>query len=108
MVPMSFGCICSDINEGVYGTDEFRMHMFKVKPCSRAYSHDWTKCPFVHPGENARRHDPRKHQYTCVLCPAFRKGSCVKGDLCEFAYGAFRKGSCVKGDLCEFEDVFKL
>nr|GEY28352.1 zinc finger CCCH domain-containing protein 29-like [Tanacetum cinerariifolium] len=47
-----------DINEGVYGTDEFRMYMFKVKPCSRAYSHDWTECPFVHPGENARRRDP--------------------------------------------------
>ncbi|KAJ0855856.1 putative transcription factor C3H family [Helianthus annuus] len=78
-----------DINEGVYGTDEFRMYMFKVKPCSRAYSHDWTECPFVHPGENARRRDPRKHQYTCVPCPEFRKGSCVKGDLCEFAHGVF-------------------
>nr|GFB31154.1 zinc finger CCCH domain-containing protein 29-like [Tanacetum cinerariifolium] len=78
-----------DINEGVYGTDEFRMYMFKVKPCSRAYSHDWTECPFVHPGENARRRDPRKHQYTCVPCPEFRKGSCVKGDTCEYAHGVF-------------------
>ncbi|XP_071709625.1 zinc finger CCCH domain-containing protein 29-like [Rutidosis leptorrhynchoides] len=78
-----------DINDGVYGTDEFRMYMFKVKPCSRAYSHDWTECPFVHPGENARRRDPRKHQYTCVPCPEFRKGSCVKGDNCEYAHGVF-------------------
>ncbi|KAI3809146.1 hypothetical protein L1987_25116 [Smallanthus sonchifolius] len=78
-----------DINEGVYGTDEFRMYVFKVKPCSRAYSHDWTECPFVHPGENARRRDPRKHQYSCVPCLEFRKGSCVKGENCEYAHGVF-------------------
>lgn len=58
-----------DINDGIYGTDEFRMYSFKVKPCSRAYSHDWTECPFVHPGENARRRDPKKYPYSCVPCP---------------------------------------
>ncbi|KAL0844636.1 hypothetical protein Bca101_017882 [Brassica carinata] len=78
-----------DINEGVYVTDEFRMFSFKVKPCSRAYSHDWTECPFVHPGENARRRDPRKYPYSCVPCPEFRKGSCPKGDSCEYAHGVF-------------------
>lgn len=78
-----------DINIGVYGSDEFRMYSFKVKPCSRAYSHDWTECPFVHPGENARRRDPRKYNYTCVPCPEFKKGSCGKGDLCEYAHGVF-------------------
>ncbi|KAL6526852.1 hypothetical protein OROGR_015942 [Orobanche gracilis] len=78
-----------DINKGVYGTDEFRMFTFKVKPCSRAYSHDWTECPFVHPGENARRRDPRKYHYTCVPCPEFKKGSCAKGDNCEYAHGVF-------------------
>lgn len=78
-----------DINNGVYGSDEFRMYSFKVKPCSRAYSHDWTECPFVHPGENARRRDPRKYHYTCVPCPEFKKGSCAKGDACEYAHGVF-------------------
>ncbi|KAF7816110.1 zinc finger CCCH domain-containing protein 66 [Senna tora] len=78
-----------DIKSGIYGTDEFRMYTFKVKPCSRAYSHDWTECPFVHPGENARRRDPRKYNYTCVPCPEFRKGSCSKGDACEYAHGIF-------------------
>lgn len=78
-----------DINNGVYGTDEFRMYTFKVKPCSRAYSHDWTECPFVHPGENARRRDPRKYPYSCVPCPEFRKGSCPKSDACEYAHGVF-------------------
>ncbi|KAI0526902.1 hypothetical protein KFK09_002495 [Dendrobium nobile] len=78
-----------DIKNGIYGTDEFRMYTFKVKPCSRAYSHDWTECPFVHPGENARRRDPRKYSYSCVPCPEFRKGSCLKGDACEYAHGVF-------------------
>ncbi|KAE9596201.1 hypothetical protein Lal_00048754 [Lupinus albus] len=78
-----------DINNGVYGTDDFRMYSFKVKPCSRAYSHDWTECPFVHPGENARRRDPRKYPYSCVPCPEFRKGTCQKGDSCEYAHGVF-------------------
>ncbi|KAK3422634.1 hypothetical protein EUGRSUZ_G03067 [Eucalyptus grandis] len=78
-----------DINVGIYSTDEFRMYAFKVKPCSRAYSHDWTECPFVHPGENARRRDPRKYPYSCVPCPEFRKGSCQKGDSCEYAHGVF-------------------
>ncbi|KAL7589826.1 hypothetical protein Lser_V15G36130 [Lactuca serriola] len=78
-----------DINNAVYGSDEFRMYTFKVKPCSRAYTHDWTECPFVHPGENARRRDPKKYNYTCVPCPEFRKGSCVNGDNCEYAHGVF-------------------
>ncbi|MBA0739860.1 hypothetical protein Gogos_013090 [Gossypium gossypioides] len=78
-----------DIKNEMYGTDEFRMYNFKVTPCSRAYSHDWTECPFVHPGENARRRDPRKHQYSCVPCPEFRKGSCKQGDNCEYAHGIF-------------------
>ncbi|XP_058782098.1 zinc finger CCCH domain-containing protein 66-like [Vicia villosa] len=78
-----------DINNGIYITDEFRMFIFKVKPCSRAYSHDWTECPFVHPGENARRRDPTMYQYTCLPCPEFRKGSCSNGDGCEYAHGIF-------------------
>ncbi|CAA7389438.1 unnamed protein product [Spirodela intermedia] len=78
-----------DIKNGIYTTDEFRMYTFKVKPCSRAYSHDWTECPFVHPGENARRRDPRKYHYSCVPCPEFRKGSCRNGDACEYAHGVF-------------------
>ncbi|KAJ6846892.1 putative zinc finger CCCH domain-containing protein 33 [Iris pallida] len=79
-----------DINDGVYGTDEFRMYSFKVKTCSRAYTHDWTECPFVHPGENARRRCPAKYAYSCVPCPEFRKSSsCRNGDACEYAHGVF-------------------
>uniref|UniRef100_J3NDT2 C3H1-type domain-containing protein n=1 Tax=Oryza brachyantha TaxID=4533 RepID=J3NDT2_ORYBR len=66
------------------------MYSFKVRACSRAYSHDWTECPFVHPGENARRRDPRKYHYSCVPCPEFKKGAgCRRGDMCEYAHGVF-------------------
>ncbi|XP_074321282.1 zinc finger CCCH domain-containing protein 24-like [Silene latifolia] len=78
-----------DIKNSIYTTDEFRMYSFKIRPCSRAYSHDWTECPFVHPGENARRRDPRKYHYSCVPCPEFRKGACRRGDMCEYAHGVF-------------------
>ncbi|XP_031272015.1 zinc finger CCCH domain-containing protein 56-like [Pistacia vera] len=78
-----------DIKDSMYTSDEFRMFSFKIRPCSRAYSHDWTECPFAHPGENARRRDPRKFHYSCVPCPDFRKGACGRGDLCEYAHGVF-------------------
>ncbi|RRT65580.1 hypothetical protein B296_00014106 [Ensete ventricosum] len=78
-----------DIKNSIYATDEFRMYSFKVRPCSRAYSHDWTECPFVHPGENARRRDPRKYHYSCVPCPDYRKGACRRGDMCDYAHGVF-------------------
>ncbi|WVZ60175.1 hypothetical protein U9M48_010228 [Paspalum notatum var. saurae] len=78
-----------DIKNSIYASDEFRMYSFKIRPCSRAYSHDWTECPFVHPGENARRRDPRKFHYSCVPCPDFRKGVCRRGDMCEYAHGVF-------------------
>ncbi|KAG6522840.1 hypothetical protein ZIOFF_019995 [Zingiber officinale] len=60
-----------DIKNNIYATDEFCMFSFKIRPCTRAYSHDWTECPFVHPGENARRCDPRKYHYSCAPCPDF-------------------------------------
>nr|CAD1819948.1 unnamed protein product [Ananas comosus var. bracteatus] len=72
-----------DIKNSVYATDEFRMYSFKVRPCSPAYSHDWTECPFVHPGENAWRRDPRKYHYSYMPCLDFRKGACRCGDMCE-------------------------
>ncbi|KAM0898636.1 hypothetical protein ACQ4PT_021803 [Festuca glaucescens] len=99
-----------DIKSSVYASDEFRMFAFKVRPCSRAYSHDWTECPFVHPGENARRRDPSKHPYTAVPCPSFRRpGGCPSGDNCEYSHGVFeswlhptqyRTRLCKEGAAC--------
>ena len=70
-------------------SDEFRMYEFKVRRCSRTRAHDWTECPFTHPGEKARRRDPRRFSYSGTACPEFRKGSCPRSDACEFAHGVF-------------------
>ncbi|KAK9027071.1 hypothetical protein V6N11_066918 [Hibiscus sabdariffa] len=72
-----------------FSCDHFPMYEFKVRRCLRARSHDWTDCPYAHPGEKARRRDPRKFHYAGFACPDFRRGSCKKGDLCEFAHGVF-------------------
>ncbi|KAG8471822.1 hypothetical protein CXB51_036126 [Gossypium anomalum] len=72
-----------------YSCDHFRMFEFKVRRCGRGRSHDWTECPYAHPGEKARRRDPRKFHYSGTACSDFRKGNCRKGDSCEFAHGVF-------------------
>ncbi|XP_022941159.1 zinc finger CCCH domain-containing protein 20-like [Cucurbita moschata] len=72
-----------------FSCDDFRMFEFKIRRCPRGRSHDWTECPYAHPGEKARRRDPRKYQYSGTACPEFRKGNCKKGDSCELAHGIF-------------------
>ncbi|XP_042396920.1 zinc finger CCCH domain-containing protein 2-like [Zingiber officinale] len=93
----------------LYSSDEFRMYEFKVRRCARGRSHDWTECPFAHPGEKARRRDPRKYHYSGVSCPDFRKGGCKHGDACEYAHGVFecwlhparyRTQPCKDGTAC--------
>lgn len=79
----------SDAPVDAYSCDHFRMFEFKVRRCARGRSHDWTECPYAHPGEKARRRDPRKYHYSGTACPDFRKGNCKKGDSCEFAHGVF-------------------
>ncbi|XP_074580338.1 zinc finger CCCH domain-containing protein 23-like [Curcuma longa] len=95
----------------IYASDDFRMYEFKVRRCGRGRNHDWTECPFAHPGEKARRRDPRTHRYSGAACPAFRKGAggCERGDACEFAHGVFecwlhpdryRTQPCKDGPAC--------
>ncbi|KAL2928811.1 Zinc finger CCCH domain-containing protein 49 [Bienertia sinuspersici] len=90
--------------------DDFFMYDFKVRKCTRARAHDWTECPFAHPGEKARRRDPRKYNYSGTACTEFRKGGCKKGDACEFAHGVFecwlhparfRTQACKDGPGCK-------
>lgn len=93
-----------------YACDEFRMYEFKVRRCTRGRSHDWTDCPFAHPGEKARRRDPRRYCYSGAACPDFRKGgACKRGDACEHAHGVFecwlhparyRTQPCKDGTAC--------
>ncbi|XP_061994482.1 zinc finger CCCH domain-containing protein 20-like [Rosa rugosa] len=100
----------SDSPVDAYSCDHFRMFEFKVRRCARGRSHDWTDCPFAHPGEKARRRDPRKYHYSGSACPDFRKGHCKKGDSCEFAHGVFecwlhparyRTQPCKDGTSCK-------
>ncbi|KAL9230362.1 hypothetical protein vseg_005724 [Gypsophila vaccaria] len=76
-------------NNNTFSCDNFRMYEFKIRRCARGRSHDWTECPYAHPGEKARRRDPRKFHYSGAACPDFRRGCCRKGDACEFAHGVF-------------------
>ncbi|KAM1811999.1 hypothetical protein ACFX12_028571 [Malus domestica] len=79
----------SDVPMNPISCDQFRMFEFKVRRCAHGRSHDWTDCPYAHPGEKARRRDPRKYHYSGAACPDFRKGHYTKGDSCEFAHGVF-------------------
>ncbi|XP_076946148.1 zinc finger CCCH domain-containing protein 49-like [Bidens hawaiensis] len=98
-----------------YASDEFRMYEFKVRKCTRSRSHDWTECPFAHPGEKARRRCQRRFIYSGDLCPDFREGYCFRGDHCEFAHGVFehwlhpsryRTQACKDGTTCQRKICF--
>ncbi|KAK8679494.1 hypothetical protein V6N13_144943 [Hibiscus sabdariffa] len=100
----------SDLPADAFSCDHFRMYEFKVRRCARGRSHDWTECPYAHPGEKARRRDPRKFHYSGTACPDFRKGNCKRGDSCEFAHGVFecwlhptryRTQPCKDGTSCK-------
>lgn len=74
----------------LYRSDDFRMYCMKVLPCSKRYCHDWTSCPFSHPGEKARRRDPRTQPHTGIACPDMKKdGACIRGDTCPYAHNVF-------------------
>lgn len=104
-----------NIDDEIYGSDEFRMYAYKIKKCTRTRSHDWTECPYAHRSEKATRRDPRKVLYTAIACPAFRNGKCLKGDACEFAHGVFeywlhpsryRTRACNAGRFCQRKVCF--
>ncbi|WZZ11659.1 hypothetical protein YC2023_097580 [Brassica napus] len=108
-------CYDSDTDDP-YASEHFRMFEFKIRRCTRSRSHDWTDCPFAHPGEKARRRDPRRFQYSAEVCPEFRRdGDCSRGDECEFAHGVFecwlhpiryRTEACKDGKHCKRKVCF--
>ncbi|KAJ8752829.1 hypothetical protein K2173_008564 [Erythroxylum novogranatense] len=104
-----------DIDEMIYGSDEFRMYGYKIKRCPRMYTHDWTECPFAHRGEKATRRDLLKVPYLPIACPMFRSGACTKGDLCQYSHGVFeywlhparyRTRACNAGPFCQRKVCF--
>jgi hypothetical protein len=83
-------------------SDEFAMFSFKIVPCSRVRAHDWTVCPYAHPGEKAKRRDLKMFSYTAIPCADYQKvpasntkakGSheyfCPRGASCPYAHGVF-------------------
>eukprot|EP01025_Chloroclados_australasicus_P030486 TRINITY_DN3059_c0_g4_i2.p1 TRINITY_DN3059_c0_g4~~TRINITY_DN3059_c0_g4_i2.p1 ORF type:complete len:570 (+),score=55.92 TRINITY_DN3059_c0_g4_i2:228-1937(+) len=99
------------VDDPEFCSDQFRMYEFKVKRCPRAKPHDWTLCPFSHPGEKAKRRDPKRYRYSGTACPEFRKSACCRrGDACPFAHGVFecwlhparyRTQLCTDGTACK-------
>ncbi|KAE8687791.1 Zinc finger CCCH domain-containing protein 61 [Hibiscus syriacus] len=99
-----------------YAADHFRMYEFKVRRCTRSRSHDWTDCPFAHPGEKARRRDPLRYRYSSTVCSDFRReDGCPRGDDCDFAHGVFecwlhptryRTEACKDGNNCKRKVCF--
>jgi len=111
----SQGVVLQDPDDDTLMSDEFRMYEFKIRRCSRTRAHDWTECPYTHPGEKARRRDPRRFNYCGTACPEFRKGSCPQGDVCEYAHGVFecwlhpsryRTQLCKDGAACDRRACF--
>ncbi|KAI4383315.1 hypothetical protein MLD38_009167 [Melastoma candidum] len=105
----------SDSDSDPYSSDHFRMFEFKVRRCTRSRSHDWTDCPFAHPGEKAQRRDPRKYHYSGAVCTEHRRGTCSRGDNCEFSHGVFecwlhpsryRTEACKDGKNCQRKVCF--
>ncbi|KAI5652495.1 hypothetical protein M9H77_29682 [Catharanthus roseus] len=112
---LPYNSINDDDDADPYSSDHFRMYEFKVRKCTRSRSHDWTDCPFAHPGEKARRRDPRRYHYSGTVCAEFRRGNCSRGDNCEFAHGVFecwlhpsryRTEACKDGKNCKRKVCF--
>ncbi|WIA33875.1 hypothetical protein OEZ86_006976 [Tetradesmus obliquus] len=97
-----------------YDSDEFRLFVAKIAICPRKAIHVWSECPYVHPGERARRRDPRLHHYSSQPCPdnslALQKGGeCPRGDACHYSHNLFethlhpemyRTTMCTAGSRC--------
>lgn len=69
---------------------DFYLYTYKVAPCSVTGPHEWSTCPFWHPGERARRRDPTRFSYEPLLCPDDKKGvSCPRGDACPYTHHVY-------------------
>lgn len=66
-------CMCQDQATGAQQGQAATLLMCSSCWLRCSWSHEWTTCPFAHPGEKAKRRDPRTHQYDCEMCPAVVK-----------------------------------
>ncbi|WIA33878.1 hypothetical protein OEZ86_006978 [Tetradesmus obliquus] len=92
-----------------FQADVFMLFAAKIVACPRKAVHVWSECPYVHPGEKARRRDPRLHHYSSHPCPDKQKGVCPWGDACHYSHNLFethlhpemyRTTMCTAGSRC--------
>eukprot|EP00210_Caulerpa_lentillifera_P004868 g4646.t1 len=103
-------------DDPLFHTNEFRMHCYKILPCTKHFCHDWSVCPFAHFSERAKRRDPRDVKYTAIACPDMKKGeNCPRGDRCPYSHNTFeywlhptryRTRLCRDGESCNRKICF--
>ncbi|KAM0865332.1 hypothetical protein ACQ4PT_043346 [Festuca glaucescens] len=93
-------------------SEEFWVYIYKVQLCPRPSNHDWTRCPYAHKGERARRRDTRLYRYIAASCLEYRGQqplSCRRGLKCRYAHvvyemwlhpSRFRTQMCLAGTCC--------
>ena len=62
-------------------SDDFLHVRVQGSACSRTRAHDWTECPFTHPGEKARRGTRGGSTTAARRAPSFGKGRAAGGRL---------------------------
>ena len=82
-----------DINNRIHGKNEFRMYTFKVKPCFRAYSHDWN-APLLTQGRMLNAATPRSTT-SMSLVQRFERGHTRMVMLMSMAMG-YSKASSIQ------------
>lgn len=104
------------IGSEVFESDDFRIYRYKVIPCPKRCLHDWTACPFAHPGEKSRRRCPQTYDYLAIPCPHMKQNHvCPQGDECPYSHNVFefwlhpsryRTQMCQKGCECKRDVCF--
>eukprot|EP01026_Neomeris_dumetosa_P050755 TRINITY_DN44560_c0_g1_i2.p1 TRINITY_DN44560_c0_g1~~TRINITY_DN44560_c0_g1_i2.p1 ORF type:complete len:344 (+),score=14.11 TRINITY_DN44560_c0_g1_i2:229-1260(+) len=68
----------------------FMMWEFKIQPCTRQDTHEWTQCPHAHVGEKLARRDFLQTKYFPKACENMKnKKHCENGDNCFKAHNVF-------------------
>lgn len=98
--------------------DDFLVYSYKVVPCDKTWRHDFSSCPFSHPGESSERRHPST--YLPFMCGSTQhstdlKEKCPFGTSCKYAHGhfelwlhpgRFRTKMCSLGENCKRQVCF--
>ena len=101
-----------DLTADFTRSDAYLLYCYKILSCPLKSSHDWSRCSWAHPKEQARRRDPRRCFYLPVMCPHAKQGAfcCPRGDHCGLSHHVYeawlhplklRTEMCRKGARCD-------